>query len=248
MYRNLRVGVVIPALNEEQSIALVVTGLRALRNEDQSTVVDELVVCDNGSTDATALRARDAGASVVHEPERGYGKACLAALGALQRSDVALFIDGDHAFDPAQATTLLDGIANGADLVIGSRSLGHTAPRALAPGQALGNRIICTVIRRLWGQRVTDLGPYRAIRVQALARLNMTDTRFGWTVEMQVKALQLGLKMIEIPVDTRVRIGTSKISGTLRGAILASSGILYMIFKLRWRQFRRKPITEAIQP
>ncbi len=248
MYRNLRVGVVIPALNEEQSIALVVTGLRALCNEDQSTVVDELVVCDNGSTDATALRARDAGASVVHEPERGYGKACLAALGALQRSDVTLFIDGDHAFDPAQATTLLDGIANGADLVIGSRSLGHTAQHALAPGQALGNHIICTVIRRLWGQRVTDLGPYRAIRVQALARLNMTDTRFGWTVEMQVKALQLGLKMIEIPVDTRVRIGTSKISGTLRGAILASSGILYMIFKLRWRQFRRKPITEAIQP
>ena len=248
MYRNLRVGVVIPALNEEQSIALVVAGLRALRNGDQSKVVDELVVCDNGSTDATAARARDAGAAVVHEPQRGYGKACLAALGALQHPEVVLFIDGDHAFDPAQATTLLDGIADGADLVIGSRALGHTAQQALAPGQALGNRIICAVLRHLWGQRVTDLGPYRAIRAQTLARLNMTDSRFGWTVEMQIKALQLGLKTIEIPVDTQVRIGQSKISGTLRGALLASSGILYMIFKLRWRQFRRKPITETSQP
>ena len=237
MYKNLRVAVVAPALNEEQSIGLVVSGLRALVNTDGAPVVDELVVCDNGSGDGTASRAREAGARVVYEARRGYGNACLAALAALQTPDVIVFIDGDHAFDPAQATRLLDCIVNGADLVIGSRTLGRQARRALAPGQALGNRLVCRVIQALWGQQVTDLGPYRAIRSAALARLNMANTRFGWTVEMQVKAMQLGLKIVEVPIDTRARIGKSKISGTLRGAVLASSGILCMIFKLRWRQF-----------
>lgn len=239
MYRKLRVAVVIPALNEERSIGLVVSGLLALRNEDQSAVVDELVVGDNGSTDNTALRAREAGAQVAHEPKPGYGNACLAALGTLRSPDVVVFIDGDHAFDPAQATALLDGIADGADLVIGSRALGRLAGGALGPGQALGNRIVCALVRRLWGQQVTDLGPYRAIRSDALARLDMEDPRFGWTVEMQVKAVQLGLTTVEVPVDTRARIGKSKVSGTLRGATLASTGILCMIIKLRWRQFRQ---------
>ena len=237
MYNNMSVAVVIPALNEEQSIGMVVRELRSLRNADTTMVVDDLVVCDNGSSDTTAQRARDAGARVVHEQQAGYGNACLAAIATLQGPDIIVFIDGDHAFDAAQVTNLLDCIAAGADLAIGSRTLGRPARGALSPGQALGNRIICALIRLLWGQRVTDLGPYRAIRFDAFTGLNMADTRFGWTVEMQVKAMQQGLAIAEVPVDTRVRIGKSKISGTLRGAVRASTGILCMIAKLRWQQY-----------
>ena len=236
MFRHMRVGVAIPALNEEQSIGKVVSGLLALRNADGSRVMDDVVVCDNGSTDGTAECAREAGARVVREQRPGYGGACLAAIGALQPSDVIIFIDGDHAFYPAQATGLLDAIASGADLAIGSRALGCRERGALAHGQELGNRMICAVIRLLWGQRVTDLGPFRAIRAEALERLGMADTRYGWTVEMQVKAMQHGLAAVEVPVDTRARIGKSKISGTLRGALGASMGILGMIIKLRWQQ------------
>ena len=237
MYRNMSIAVVIPALNEEQSIGLVVRELLCLRNADNSKVIDDLVVCDNGSSDTTAARAREAGARVVYEQQPGYGSACLAAIGALQGPDVILFIDGDHAFDAVQAIGLLNCIAAGADLAIGSRTLGHQVRGAMSPGQALGNRIICALIRFLWGQWITDLGPYRAIRFAALTRLDMADTRFGWTVEMQVKAIQQGLEIAEVPVDTRLRIGKSKISGTLRGAVRASTGILRMIIKLRWQQF-----------
>ena len=239
MYKDMSVAAVVPALNEERAIGMVVRGLLSLRNEDGSPVVDEVVVCDNGSSDKTAVRAREAGARVVRERQAGYGNACLAAIGALQAPDVIVFIDGDHAFDATQAVRLLDRIAGGADLVIGSRTLGRPVRGALAPGQALGNQVICTLIRLLWGVRVTDLGPYRAIRAGALARLTMADTRFGWTVEMQVKAIQQGMEMVEVPVDTRVRIGHSKISGTLSGAVGASTGILCMIAKLRWQQYRQ---------
>ena len=238
MYNDMSVAAVVPALNEEHSIGMVVRGLLALRNADTSAVFDDVVVCDNGSSDATSVRAREAGARVVHERQPGYGSACLAAIGALQGPDVIVFIDGDHAFDAAQAVRLLDRIAAGADLVIGSRTLGRPVRGALAPGQALGNSIICALIRLLWGHRVTDLGPYRAIRAGALARLTMADTRFGWTVEMQVKAIQQGMQTVEVPVDTRVRIGQSKISGTLSGAVGACTGILCMIAKLRWQQYR----------
>ena len=239
MYNNMSVAAVVPALNEERAIGMVVRDLLSLRNADRSPVIDDVVVCDNGSNDATAIRAREAGARVVHEQRPGYGNACLAAIGALHGPDVIIFMDGDHAFDATQAVMLLDRIADGADLVIGSRSLGRPVRGALAPGQALGNSIICTLIRLLWGQRVTDLGPYRAVRAGALARLTMADTRFGWTVEMQVKAIQQGMKMVEVPVDTRVRIGRSKISGTLSGAVGACTGILCMIAKLRWQQYRQ---------
>ena len=239
MYKDMSVAAVIPALNEERAIGMVVRGLLSLRNGDGSPVVDEVVVCDNGSSDKTAVRAREAGARVVREQQAGYGNACLAAIGALQAPDVIVFIDGDHAFDATQAVRLLDRIAGGADLVIGSRTLGRPVRGALAPGQALGNQVICTLIRFLWGVRVTDLGPYRAIRAGALARLTMADTRFGWTVEMQVKAIQQGMEMVEVPVDTRVRIGHSKISGTLSGAVGACTGILCMIAKLRWQQYRQ---------
>lgn len=239
MYRGMIVGVAIPALNEAQSVGLVVGDLLALRNEDESRIVDEVVVCDNGSTDATAERAAEAGARVVQEAQPGYGRACLAAIGALAPSDIVLFTDADHAFHAAQATRLLSIISAGADLAIGSRTLGKQDRGALTRSQKAGNWVATTLIRLLWGQRVTDLGPYRAIRSKALAQLDMRDLAFGWTVEMQVKAIQHGLKTVEAPVDTRQRIGQSKISGTLRGAVGAGCGILGMIAKLRWQQQRR---------
>ena len=236
MYRGMTVGVVIPALNEVQSIGLVVRDLLARRNQDGGRMVDEIVVCDNGSTDGTAEQATAAGARVVREGRPGYGRACLAALRALTPSDIVLFTDADHAFHASQAVGLLNGIHEGADLAIGSRTLGEQDRGALTRSQKAGNWVATTLIRLLWGQRMTDLGPYRAIRGTALAGLDMRDTTFGWTVEMQVKAIQRGLKTVEVPVDTRQRIGQSKISGTLRGAIGAGYGILGMIAKLRWQQ------------
>ena len=239
MHDGLSVGVAIPALNEAQSVGLVVRDLLALRNEDQSPTIDEVVVCDNGSTDATADRAAEAGARVVHEGLPGYGRACLAAIQALEPSDIVLFTDADHAFHANQAVHLLDGVKAGADLAIGSRTLGQQDRGALTRSQKAGNWVATTLIRLLWGQRVTDLGPYRAIRSKALAQLDMRDLAFGWTVEMQVKAIQHGLNTAEVPVDTRQRIGQSKISGPLRGAIGAGGGILGMIATLRWQQRRR---------
>ena len=236
MYHGMTVGVAIPALNEAQSIGLVVHDLLALRNEDQTPVIDEVVVCDNGSTDATAARAAQAGARVVHEEQPGYGRACQAAIRALAPSDIVLFTDADHAFHADQAVRLLEGIRTGADLVIGSRTLGKQDQGALTRSQRAGNWVATRLIRALWRHRATDLGPYRAIRSQALARLDMRDATFGWTVEMQVKAIQHGMQTVEVPVDTRQRIGQSKISGTLRGAIGAGCGILGMIARLRWQQ------------
>ena len=236
MYRNRTVAAVIPALNEERGIAAVVRGLLALHNADGSRIIDDVVVCDNGSRDTTVARAEQAGARVVHEEQVGYGCACLAAVRALNAPDVILFTDGDHAFKATEATRLLDCIGQGADLAVGSRTLGRSERGALTRGQIIGNRVASLLILLLWGQRVTDLGPYRAIRSEAFDRLNMEPTPFGWTVEMQVKAIQHGLKTVEVPVDTRRRTGKSKISGTLRGAAGAGIGILSTIMKLRWRQ------------
>ena len=241
MYRGLTVGVAIPALDEEASIGFVVGDLRDLRNDDDSPVVDDLVVCDNGSGDATGARAAEAGARVVSEDRKGYGSACLAAIAGLRRTDVVLFIDADHAFHASHASRLLDGIADGADLAIGSRALGGLDPGAMSATQVFGNRLATALIRWFWGQRVTDLGPYRAIRTQALCNLGMRDAAFGWTVEMQVKAIQHGLRIVEVPVDTRARIGKSKISGTVRGVLGAGVGILSTIAKLRWQQGDKVP-------
>ncbi len=240
MHRGLTVGVAIPALDEENSVGLVVGELLSLHHDD-APVIDDIVVCDNGSSDATAARAAEAGARVVRENRKGYGSACLAALAKLQRTDVVLFTDADHSFDAAEATRLIDPIADGADLVIGSRALGHREPGALSLPQLMGNRLATALIRWLWGHRVTDLGPYRAIRADALATIGMRDTTFGWTVEMQVKAIQQGMRIVEVPVDTRARIGRSKISGTVRGVLGAGFGILSMIAKLRWKQQRNTP-------
>lgn len=237
MYKNLTVGAVIPACNEADNVGAVVTALLALRTNAGRRVIDEVVVCDNGSTDATALHAREAGARVVSEETPGYGIACLTALAALRPVDVVLFIDGDQSFEVRQSLDLLSAIADGADLAIGSRVLGRMEPGALSSPQLVGNRVASLLIRLLWGRTVTDLGPFRAIRTDALRRIDMRDTAYGWTVEMQIKAIQLNMRLVETPVHTlRRRFGVSKVGGTLKGVIGASIGILGTIVRLRCRR------------
>lgn len=235
MFKDHKVSVVIPALNEEKSIAKVVTALTQLR-EDGRPVIDEIIVCDNGSSDATATIALESGARVVFEPKAGYGIACLTAIHVIKQADIILFVDADDSCLVEQSLRLLTGIVNGDDLSIGSRVLGTMEKGALTPVQRFGNLLSANLINILWNHQVTDLGPFRAIKSSALKRLNMQDKAFGWTVEMQVKAIQHQMVMNEYPVDSKVRIGQSKISGTIKGSVMAGIGILSMIFKLRWRQ------------
>jgi len=226
-----RIGVLIPAHNEAQSIALVLGELPAW-------LVQEAVVVDNASTDGTAAAARAAGATVIHEPRPGYGSACLAGLAYYaaqapeQTPEIIVFLDGDHSDYPSELPELLIPIRQGrADLVIGSRALGVREPGALLPQQRFGNWLATRLLRLRYGGVHTDLGPFRAIRAEALARLDMADTTYGWTVEMQVKAARLGLRVVEVPVSYRRRIGTSKVSGTVRGTLGAGYKILWTIFK-----------------
>ena len=219
MYAGLSIGAVIPAHNEEDNIGAVVGALLALREPQGQPLIDQVVVCDNASSDATAERAVLAGARVVEQPRPGYGIACQTAIAALPALDVVLFVDGDQAFDVRQSVDLLKVIADGADIVIGSRVQGTVEPGAMSLPQVLGNRVAAVLIRLLWGKRITDLGPFRAVRADALRRLDMRDTAYGWTVEMQVKAIQHGMNMVERPVDTRRRrFGKSKVGGTGPGA------------------------------
>lgn len=222
MYKGLRIGVVIPALDEEKAIAHVIA--------DIPKWVDEIVVADNGSSDRTAEIAERAGAHVVHERERGYGAACQAGIGALRAADIVVFLDGDRSDDPGEMVAFVDPIAEDrADCVIGSRVTGNAARGALTPQQRFGNWLACRLIRLFWGARFTDLGPFRAIRRHTLQALNMTDRKFGWTVEMQIKAARVGVKTLEVPVSYRPRVGVSKISGTLAGSVKAGAGILGVI-------------------
>lgn len=240
MIERLLVGAVIPARDEEDNIAAVVRALRASRTGDGDPLIEDIVVCDNGSTDATAQRARAAGARVVDQQTPGYGIACLTAIAALADVDVVLFVDGDQAFDVGQATRLLDAIAQGADLAIGSRVLGRVEPGALSAPQIAGNRVAGILIRLLWHAHVTDLGPFRAIRRTALAALDMRDEAYGWTAEMQIKAIQQKMRVVEVPVDTRRRRhGKSKVGGNVRGVTGASIGIVGMILKLALRPAAR---------
>lgn len=217
-----RVAVVIPALDEEESIGLVVSELPPL--------ADEVIVVDNGSRDRTADVARAAGARVVSAPRRGYGEACLGGIAAAAGAEVIAFVDGDHSDSPEQLERIVDPILRGeADLVIGSRALGHRSPGARPWHAVAGTHLCVALMNRLVGTRATDLGPFRAIRADALRRLDMRDRGFGWTVEMQVKACRLGLRVLEVPVDSRPRIGRSKISGTLSGSVRAGAAILRMI-------------------
>jgi glycosyltransferase involved in cell wall biosynthesis len=235
MYKGHKVSVVIPALNEEEAIAIVVGNLMNLRFDGQS-VIHSVVVCDNGSTDNTTQVARNKGAIVVNQSIPGYGIACLTAIAELPTCDIVLFVDGDDSCFVEQALPLLDGIVEGDDLAIGSRTLGIIEAGALTQPQLFGNWLSSHLITLFWKQKITDLGPFRAMRSSSLQAINMEDKTFGWTVEMQVKAIIHGMQVSEYSVDSKVRIGESKISGTVSGSIKAGIGILSMIAKLFFRQ------------
>lgn len=231
----LSAALIIPALNEEPVIAAT---LRAI----PPGVFRLVIVADNGSTDRTAEVARACAATVVIEPERGYGAACLRALAALPPDiGAVVFLQADLSEDPSEATALLGPIERDeADLVLGSRLLGRAEKGALLPHQAFGNWLATTLIRLLYGHRYTDLCGFRAIRRDALERLRMQDRNYGWTVEMQVRALEQGLRVVEVPVSYRKRAaGVNKVSGNLRASLRAGWIILKTVFCLWWRSRAR---------
>ena len=222
-----RISVIIPALNEEGAIGHVL--------DDIPAWVDEVLVVDNGSTDRTREVAAAHGARVLGEPRRGYGRACLTAMAAMEDPDVVVFLDGDHCDHPDEMPALVDPILQGrADMVIGSRILGCRELGALTPQANMGNRLACGLLWLFWRGRCTDLGPFRAISAGALESLHMVEPAHGWTIEMQVKAARQGLRVTETPVSyRRRREGKSKVSGTVKGVVMASYRILWTIFKLR---------------
>lgn len=225
------IDVIIPAYNEEQSIGLVLA-------EIPRGLVREVIVVDNNSTDQTGAVARAGGATVLRENRPGYGHACLAGLAhcfarpTAEQPDIIVFLDGDHSDYPEEMPAVLAPVLQGqADMVIGSRALGQREAGSMMPQQVFGNWLATSLLRRLYGIRFTDLGPFRAIRTEALKRIGMQDTTYGWTVEMQLKAAKLGLRCTEVPVRYRRRIGVSKVSGTVKGTIGAGYKILWTIFR-----------------
>ncbi len=224
-----RIAVIIPALNEAGNIAGLVAELRAV-------VTAEIIVVDNDSTDDTAAVAAAAGARVVTEPRRGYGYACAAGVAAAHGADLLAFMDGDGSFLPAELPALLAPLRAGrADLVLGSRPLGHIAPGAMPPQQRFGNWLAAGLMRLLYRMDVTDLGPYRAIRRDLLERLAMCYLNDAAPTEMMVKTARRGARIVEVPVSFHPRrSGKSKVSGTLRGTLLAARYILGVTLRYAW--------------
>jgi glycosyltransferase involved in cell wall biosynthesis len=224
----LRVSVVIPTYNEAGSIGRVIADV-------PREAVAEIVVVDSDSTDGTAEAARQMGARVVREPRRGYGRACLSGLAAVDSPDVVVFLDGDYSDRPAEMPRLLAPLREAsADLVIGSRLAGDRAAGAMPWHAVAGNRIAARLIGLACGVRLTDLGPFRAARYDALVALDLREETYGWPVEMIVKGARRGLRIAEVPVSYHPRIGSSKISGTLRGSVGAGWCILAGILKYRF--------------
>jgi glycosyltransferase involved in cell wall biosynthesis len=221
--------VIIPALNEEDAIAKVI---QDIPNE----VVKEIIVVDNGSKDKTIEVARNAGATVLTEPLRGYGAACLRGIKYVKENipdtGIIVFLDADYSDHPEELPQVIAPILeDNMDMVIGSRALGESEKGSLTTVQAFGNWLSALLLRLIYRAHFTDLGPFRAIKFDKLLELNMQDKNYGWTVEMQVKAAKKKLNFTEVPVKYRNRIGTSKVSGTVKGSILAGYKILYTIFK-----------------
>ena len=224
------VDVIIPVYNEEDSIGKVIS-------EIPDTIVRNVVVCNNGSKDRTASVAESHGAIVVHQPEKGYGNACLKGMEYISnleiKPDIIVFLDGDYSDYPSEMVDLIKPIiTENVDMVIGSRALGEMQSGAMMPQQIFGNWLATTLIRIIYSYEFTDLGPFRAVKYPVLMAMKMEDKTFGWTVEMQVKAAKMKLKTTEVAVRYRKRIGKSKVSGTIKGTILAGHKILWTIFKL----------------
>lgn len=222
------IDVIIPAYNEEKSIPKVIAEIPAL--------VRHIVVANNNSTDRTGEVAETAGAQVVFEPQKGYGKACLTAMAWIKKQaiqpDIVVFLDGDYSDYPEEMKDLIQPILSGkADMVIGSRALGERESGSMTFPQVFGNWLATTMMRYMQGAKFTDLGPFRAIVWQKLLELNMIDQNFGWTIEMQIKAHKAGLRYTEVPVNYRKRIGISKVSGTVKGVFGAGYKIILTIFR-----------------
>lgn len=215
----MSVSLIIPVLNEADCIGMLLAEL-------PPEAADEVLVVDNGSTDATAAIARRAGVRVVSEPRRGYGYACAAGAAAA-RGTVLVFMDGDGSFLPEQIAPLVGAVAAGAELALGTRMQGGMAAGSMPPHQLYGNRLVARLVRSLYGVPLTDLGPFRAVRRSLLDRLDMRERTYGWPIEMIVKAARQGAMIVELPVDYRPRFaGHSKVGGTVRGTLLATYRIL----------------------
>lgn len=234
MYKKNHISVIIPAHNEALAIGGVVSDLKSLGTSIDEYIVDAIIVCDNASTDTTAKRALANGAQVVYESTPGYGSACQGALAALTQTDIVVFVDGDGSMNIGELPLLLDAIVSDADLAIGVRVAELQEAGALLWQQRVGTQLACRLMSLLYRKKVSDLGPFRAIKYSALKALEMSDQRFGWTAEMQVKALEQNLRTQEVPVSTLRRAGKSKISGTIRGTVLACHDIFHTILTLWW--------------
>lgn len=231
MMTNPKIVVIIPAYNEENSIAKVV-------NDIPAGLVNEVIVVNNNSNDDTDINARNAGATVLHEDRQGYGQACLKGIEYINQMqpspDIVVFIDADYSDHPEEMPLLVQPILNeGMEMVIGSRALGKKEKGSMTIPQIFGNWLATGLLKIFYKVSYTDLGPFRAIRFDKLMELNMQDTTYGWTVEMQIKAAKLKMKTCEVPVSYRKRIGFSKISGTLKGTVLAGYKIISTLFKYR---------------
>jgi glycosyltransferase involved in cell wall biosynthesis len=224
-----KIVVIIPAYNEQGSIGKVIRDI-------PKELISETVVCNNGSTDNTASVAKNAGATVVFESESGYGNACLAGINYFKlqetKPDIVVFLDGDYSDYPHEMVNLTREIVEKeVDLVIGSRSTGQKEKGSMTPQQIFGNWLATNLMHLFYGVKFTDLGPFRAIKWDSLVALNMQDKTYGWTIEMQLKAIKLKMKTSEISVNYRKRIGVSKVSGTIKGTVLAGYKIITAIFK-----------------
>ena len=226
----MRVSVIIPTYNEAQAIGRVLADLPA-------AIVTEVLVVDSNSTDGTAEIAEARGARVLREPCRGYGRACLMGLAAADAPDVVVFLDGDYSDRPGELPLLLAPITEGrADITLGSRLTRQNARGALPWHSVFGNRLAAALIRLLYGQRITDLGPFRAARADVLRQLKLEEATYGWAVEMILKGALAGLRIVEVPVSYYPRIGKSKISGTFRGTVGAAWFILSLIVRYHFRR------------
>lgn len=226
------IKVIIPAYNEEDSIAKVIN--------DIPKSVEEVIVVSNNSTDATEINARNAGATVLSETRKGYGYACLKGMDyiaqQMHQPDIIVFLDGDYSDYPEELTKIVAPILNdNLDFVIGARVKRLREQGAMTPQQVFGNWLACFLMKLMFGAKFSDLGPFRAIKYDKLLALNMEDKTYGWTVEMQLKALKQKLSYIEIPVNYRNRIGVSKVSGTVKGSVMAGIKILGWIFKYSFK-------------
>jgi glycosyltransferase involved in cell wall biosynthesis len=222
-----KIIVIIPAFNEAKSIDKVIA-------EIPKDIVNEVVVVNNNSRDETSKVAQQAGATVIDEPQQGYGFACLKGIEYAKNKspEIVVFLDADYSDYPEEMRDLIKPIIEqGFDMVIGSRALGNRQSGSMTPQQVFGNWLATRLLKLIYGVKYSDLGPFRAIKLDKLLALNMQDTTYGWTVEMQLKAAKLKMKTCEIPVNYRKRVGKSKISGTIKGTVLAGYKIITTIFK-----------------